>query len=70
LCRGGFPFLRFLGFAFGAFFDAHVLEFARLEDFAALEALDELGVFIAAHDLHARVLARLLSCVLRMGERL
>jgi hypothetical protein len=61
---------RLLGFAFGVFFDAHVLEFAGLEDFAALEALHELGVFFAAHDLHARVLARLLVSVLRMRERL
>jgi hypothetical protein len=62
--------LRFLGFALGTFFDAHVLEFAGFEDFAALKAFHELGVFLAAHDLHARVLARLLPGVLRMRERL
>src|SRR5580658_1616559 len=62
--------LRFLGFAFGVFLDAHVFEFARLEDFAALEALHELSVFLAADDLHARMLARFLARVLRMRERL
>jgi hypothetical protein len=64
---------RFLGFAFGTFgtfLDAHVLKLAGLEDLAALEAFHELRVFLAAHDLHARVLARLLACVLRMRERL
>jgi hypothetical protein len=69
----GFEPSRFLGFAFGAlgaFFDAHVLEFAGLEDFATFEALQEFRIFFAAHDLHARVLARLLACVLRMRERL
>jgi hypothetical protein len=62
--------LRFLDFAFSAFFDAHVLEFAGLEDFAAFETFHELGVFIAAHDLHPRMLARLLPGVLRVRERL
>src|ERR1700722_2680628 len=51
--------LRFLGFALGTFLDAHVLEFAGFEDFAALEAFYELGVLVAAHDLHAWVFARL-----------
>ena len=46
--------------SFGAFFDAHVLEFAGLENLAALQALDEFGVFVAAHNLHARVFARFL----------
>jgi hypothetical protein len=62
--------LRFRGFAFGALLDTHVLEFAGLEDLTAFEALDELSVFLAAHDLHARVLAWSLVCVLRMRERL
>ena len=41
-------------------FDVHVFEFAGLEDLAALLALDELGIFVAADDLHARMFARLL----------
>ncbi|SPF40594.1 hypothetical protein SBA1_310004 [Candidatus Sulfotelmatobacter kueseliae] len=40
-----------------AFLDVHVLEFAGLEDLAALLALDEFSVLIAAYDLHAEVLA-------------
>jgi hypothetical protein len=43
------------------FFDVHVLELAGLEDLAALFAFDEFAVFLAAHDLHARVLAGLLD---------
>jgi hypothetical protein len=69
----GFRPSRFLGFTVGtlsAFLDAHVLKLAGLEDFAALEAFHELRVFFTAHDLHPRMLARLLACVLRMGERL
>jgi hypothetical protein len=62
--------LRFLGLAFGAFLDAHILEFARLEDLAALEALHEFGVFFAADDLHARMFTRLFAHVLGMRERL
>ena len=62
--------LRLLGFVFSFFLDAHVFEFAGLEDFAALEALHELSVFIAADDLHARMFARFLARVLRMRERL
>ena len=46
-----------------ALFDVHVFEFAGLEDLAAFQALDEFGVFIAAHDLHTRVLARLSACL-------
>lgn len=63
----------FLGLAFGAlgaFFDAHIFEFAGLEDFAAFEAFQEFRIFFAAHDLHARMFARLLACVLRLRERL
>src|ERR1035437_7732659 len=48
-----------LHFRWVALFDVHVLEFAGLENFATLEALDELGVLIARHDLDARVAARL-----------
>jgi len=48
--------LRFLIFV-EVFFDAHVLEFACFENFAALKAFDELGIFVAADDLHARMLA-------------
>jgi hypothetical protein len=43
------------------FFDVHVFELAGLEDLAALFAFDEFAVFVAAHDLHARVLAGLLD---------
>jgi hypothetical protein len=69
--RTGLRALGFLGFfAFGAFLDTHVLEFAGLEDLATLKTFDELGVFITAYDLHARVLARLLASALRMRERL
>jgi hypothetical protein len=68
--RASLRILRLLGFALGAFFDTHVLEFAGLEDFTALEAFYELGVFLATHDLHTRVLARLLVSVLRMRQRL
>jgi hypothetical protein len=38
-------------------FDGHVFEFAGFEDVAALQALNEFGVFFAGHDLHTRVLA-------------
>lgn len=38
-------------------FDIHVFEFAGLEDFSALHAFDELGVFFAGDDFHARVFA-------------
>jgi hypothetical protein len=62
--------LLFLDFPFGALLDAHVLEFARLEHFAALKAFHELCVFIAAHNLHARMLARRLAGGLRVRERL
>ena len=42
-----------------ALFDAHVLKLAGLEDLAALLTFDEFGVFIAAHDLHTGMFARL-----------
>jgi hypothetical protein len=63
------PRSRFLIFVFEVFFDAHVFEFTGLEYFAAFEALHELGIFFAAYDLHARMLARLLGA-LRVRERL
>jgi hypothetical protein len=53
-----------------AIFDVHVLELAGLEDFAAVLAFDELGVLIAAYDLHAKMLARLRLDVLRRRGRL
>jgi hypothetical protein len=53
------PFLQ-LGF-----FDIHVSEFAGFEDFAALQALDEFGIFFAGHDLDTRVLARRHGILLR-----
>jgi hypothetical protein len=56
-------------FAFGALLDAHILKFAGLEDFPAFEALHELGIFVAAHDLHAGMLTGL-ACALRMRKRL
>jgi hypothetical protein len=42
----------------GSFLDAHVLEFAVVEDFAAFQAFHELSVFVTAHNLHAWMLAR------------
>jgi len=42
-----------------ALFGVHVLEFAGLEDLAAVFTLNELGVFIAADDGHTKVLAGL-----------
>ena len=61
--------LRFLGFAFDVLLDAHVPEFAGLENFAALQAFHKLSIFVAAHNLHARMLAGLVR-VFRLGERL
>jgi hypothetical protein len=46
--------------ALAALFNAHVLEFAGLEDFAALHTLDEFSFFVAAYDLHTWVFAGLL----------
>jgi hypothetical protein len=52
-----------------SFFDIHVFEFAGLEDFAALLALDELRILVSADNLHARVLAGLLHITyLRRGR--
>lgn len=55
---------------FTAFLDAHVFQFARFKDFAAFQAFHEFSIFITAYNLHARVLARLLFCILRLGGRL
>jgi hypothetical protein len=44
--------------ALGLIFHSHIVEFAGFKDFAAFQALDELGLFVAAHQLHARMLAR------------
>jgi hypothetical protein len=60
--------LGFLSFAFSGFLNAHVLELARFEHFSALQALDKLRVFFAAHNLNARMLARFVGA-LRMRER-
>jgi hypothetical protein len=62
--------LRLLSLAFGVFLDAHVFKFAGFENLAALETLHKLGIFVTADDLHARMLARFLICVLGMRERL
>jgi len=43
--------------ALGSFLDAHVLEFAVVEDFAAFQAFYKLSVFVAAHNLHTWMLA-------------
>jgi hypothetical protein len=51
-------------FRASALFDVHVFEFTRLEDLAAFLAFNKFSVFIAAYDLHARMLAGLLTgCV-------
>jgi hypothetical protein len=39
------------------FLDVHVFEFAGVEYFAAFEALDEFGIFIAGNDLDTRMFA-------------
>jgi len=38
------------------FFDGHVLKFAGLEDFPALQAFNKFGIFVAGDDLYTRVL--------------
>jgi hypothetical protein len=43
-----------------ALFGVHVLEFAGFEDFSAVLAFHEFGIFIAADDLHAQMLTGLL----------
>jgi hypothetical protein len=49
-------------------FDSHILELARLEDFAALLALDIFGVFVARDDLHSWVLALVRADFLRRSR--
>jgi hypothetical protein len=57
--------------ALGSFLDAHVLELAVVEDFAAFQAFHEFSVFVAAHNLHAWMLARwFLVYALRRSRRL
>ena len=41
--------------------DVHVFEFAALEDFATLDALDEFRIGMAGNDLHPRVAAWLVD---------
>lgn len=43
-----------------ALFGVHVLEFAGFEDFSAVFAFHEFGIFIAADNLHTEMLAGLL----------
>jgi hypothetical protein len=59
----------FLSFVLSSFLNTHILELARFEYFAALEALYKLGIFVAADDLHARMLTRFIG-ILRLRERL
>lgn len=59
----------FLSLALDAFLDTHIFQLARFENLAAIKALDELGVFVAADDLYAWVLARL-ACTLWLRKRL
>jgi hypothetical protein len=57
--------------ALGSLLDTHVLEFAVVEDLAAFQAFHEFSVFVAAHNLHTRMLARwFLVCALRGSGRL
>jgi hypothetical protein len=44
--------------ALSSLLDGHVFEFAVVEDVATFEAFYEFSVFIAAHNLHTRMLAR------------
>jgi hypothetical protein len=43
------------GFVQPGVFDDHVLKLTGFEDVAALQTFDEFGVFLASHNLHARV---------------
>src|SRR6266850_5851443 len=49
-----------LGFLRELLFDSHIFELTGFEDFATLQALDEIGVFFAGYNLHARMAARLI----------
>jgi hypothetical protein len=60
---------RTLGGAFPvAIFGVHVLELTGLEDLAALQALDELAVFVPRDDLHPRVRAGTLRSLVLVGS--
>jgi hypothetical protein len=37
-------------------FDHHVFKLAGLKDVSTLQAFNEFGIFLASHDLHARML--------------
>jgi hypothetical protein len=57
--------------ALGSFLDSHVFEFAVVEDLATFQAFYEFSIFIAAHNLHTRMLARgFLVYALRGSRRL
>jgi hypothetical protein len=51
-----------------ALFDGNILQLTGFEDLAAFQALNELGILVAADKLYARVLARLF--IGRLGRRL
>ena len=59
----------FRGVVLRAFFNAHIFEFAGLEDFAALKAFHEFGIFVPAHNLHPWMFAGLLAGVRRARKR-
>jgi hypothetical protein len=52
-----------------AILNIHVLELARLEDLAAFLAFHKFRLFVAAHDLHTWVSARLFSAYIRRRDR-
>ena len=54
-----FFFWRELGF------DVHVVEFARFEDFTALEALDVLRIFVSRNNLDPGMPTLVIHCVAR-----
>ena len=58
--NGRIPVLE-LGVACKGILYVHVLELAAFEDFAALDALDELRISMAGDDLHSRVTAWLVD---------
>jgi len=68
MLRESLPRLEFA--VLPALFNAHVPEFARLEDLSALDALHELGIFVAADDLHPRMFTGLTIYALRRSGRL
>jgi hypothetical protein len=48
-------------------FDSHIFELAGFEDLATFQAFHELGVFLAGHNLHPRVLTWL-NCAGHFGD--